>query len=319
MTIEQPDRLLTSPTSAIRAYLQKSISIADILNQIWPGRWIILGTTVLGVFYGAYEAHKAGPLFLASMSVMPASTDEGGTSGAVGVLTSLAGGSSTTPVPKFKQFLASLGSVSVATRLDQKYDMVCTTNRGWCDPETHQWQERTGIMSAFATLLARIGGLPDPNKEQTVVDLAAYNKAAIAIANDKEGDLTILSYSHRDPKIAADYLSKVVNTTNDYIREQDRTTQRRYVNYVTRRIADNTNVEQRTVLDSLLLQQERKLMMTEVDVPYAASILDGPTVTPLNTVLKRILTDALGGLLLGIAVMLFRNLVPERFRLWRKA
>ena len=79
---------------------------------------------------------------------------------------------------------------------------------------------------------------------------------------------------------------KVFRATNDYVRDQDRMTQRTYVNYVARNLATNTNIEQRQALASLLMQQERRLMMTEVDLPYAATILDGPTVMPQNNVLK---------------------------------
>jgi hypothetical protein len=274
----------------------------------------------LGLLYGVYLAHRAGPQFVATMSVMPAPTDSdgGGSSGAGGMLASLAGGGGAGQVPKFTQFLLSLGSVGVAQRLDRRYDMVCVLYRGLCDPETHQWRERTGLQASFNALLARIGRLPNPNRALTVVDLAAHNAGAIGVAKDKTSSLVTLSYHNRDPEFAADYLKKVVNTTNDYIRQQDRATQRSMVAYVMRRIAENTNVEQRTALDGLLMQQERKLMLTEVDVPYAATILDGPTVVPVNTVLHTIMLNGFMGLIIGVAIALFRNLVPPRLRFWSR-
>jgi hypothetical protein len=106
----------------------------------------------------------------------------------------------------------------------------------------------------------------------------------------------------------------VVKTANDYIRGQNRETQRRYVNYVTEAIAKNTNVDQRQALDNLLLQEERQLMMAEVDVPYAASILDGPTVNPVNRVTRTLAVNAILGMLIGVAIAYFRKYVPAARR-----
>ena len=161
-------------------------------------------------------------------------------------------------------------------------------------------------------------GCPTPNGPLTVVDLAAFNAGAIVFTKDKISGLVTMSFNNRDPKFAADYLLKVITTTNDFVREQDHATARNMVDYVAHRIATNTNVEQRSALDSLLLQQERRLMMTEVSAPYAATILDGPTVIPLNTVLRVTLLSGFFYMLVGMAIAVFRNLVPKRFRYWSR-
>jgi hypothetical protein len=202
--------------------------------------------------------------------------------------------------------------------LDRKYDMVCVIYRGLCDITTHNWRQRTGMNANFNAFLARVAGLPNPNGALTVIDLAQYNTGAIGVTKDKVSALVTLTYANSDPKFAADYLSKVLKTTNDYIRDQDRATMRIMVDYVSHRIATNTNLEQRTALDQLLLQQERRLMMTEVDVPYAATVLDGPTVAPDNTVLRTTLLNGFLFLLVGVAIALFQGLVPARFRFWSR-
>lgn len=312
------DTQMRAPTVVLREFLKRSISLADLLREILSGWWIVAAALVLGLMYGVYQAHRAGPLFTASISVMPAPTDTEAGGGGSSMLASLAGSEGSGQVPKFAQFLVALGSVGVAERLDRQYDMVCVVYRGLCDPRTHTWQKRKGLIPAFNALLARIGGLPDPNGALTVVDLAAHNFGAVIVTREKTSGLVTLSYSNRDPKFAADYLSKVVRTTNDYIRQKDRAIQRTYVAYVTQRIAENTNVEQRATLDNLLLQQERRLMMTEVDVPYAATILDGPTVVPQNNVLRTILLNVFTALLIGVGIAVTRHLVPRRWRFWSR-
>ncbi len=309
-----------APTAVIREFLRNSISISDVMQQVWSGRLIVVAALIFGLFCGIYGAHRAGPLYLASVEVLPAEGDGGGSGGgggAIGMLASLAGGGGGS-VPKFTQFQIAIGSVGVAQMLDDKYDMVCVMYRGRCDRKTHTWRPRTGFDAAVAAFLARVAGLPDPNGPNTVVDLAQYNFSGIAITKDKTSGLVTLSYYNRDPKFASDYLLKVLDTTNNYVREQDRATARNMVDYVAHRVATNTNVEQRTALDSLLLQQERRLMMTEVSAPYAAIILDGPTVTPVNTVLQTILLNGILFMALGMVITVFRNLVPAGWRFWSR-
>ena len=311
-----------APTAVIREFLRNSISIAEVVGRIWSGRLIVVVALVLGLLNGLYQAHRAGPLYIASLEILPAESDGGGGGGggggALGMLAGLAGGGGGS-VSKFTQYQFALGSVGVAQMLDKKYDMVCYMYRAFCDLKTHVWRPRTGVEATFDAFMARVAGLPNPNGAYTVADLARYNFTAIGATRDKTSGLVTLSYYNRDPKFAADYLLKVFETTNNYVREQDRATARTMVDYVAHRVATNTNVEQRSALDSLLLQQERRLMMTEVNAPYAATILDGPTVTPLNDVLKTVLMNGFLFMLLGLGIAIFRNLVPVRCRFWSSA
>ncbi len=310
-----------APTAAIREFLRNSISLADVTRQIWSGRLVVVAALVFGLMYGLLQARRAGPLYSAIVSVMPAQTDAdmgGGGGGAIGMLASLTGGGGGSQVPKFTQFLFTIGSVGVAQRLDRDHDTVCVIYRGLCDPKTHVWKRRTGMRAAFNGFLARVAGLPDPNGPLTVIDLAQFNAGAIGVTKDKATGLVTLSFQHPNPNFAADYLKLVLTTANDYMREQDRSTQRNMVEYVARRLSTSTNVEQHQSLSNLMLQQERRLMMTEVNAPYAATILDGPTVMPLNTVLRTTMLNGFFWMMIGIAAVLFRNVVPKRYRFWSR-
>jgi hypothetical protein len=164
--------------------------------------------------------------------------------------------------------------------------------------------------------LARLGGLPDPNGARTEIDLANYVAGTVTAEANKNNSLVSLHYSNRKPDTAAQFLSQVVAATNDYIRAQNRENQKQYVAYLSESAAKATNVEQRQAIDTLLLQQERQLMMTEVDVPYAAKILDGPTVVPVNKVLKILVIYAFIGMIIGIAIAVSRDLLPSKWRVW---
>jgi hypothetical protein len=165
---------------------------------------------------------------------------------------------------------------------------------------------------------SRLSGLPDPNVgPRDAIEFAQYIGAQVSVSQLKKTDsVNSLTYINRDPQFAAQFLVLVVSATNDFVRAQSRETQKRYVDYLSASAAKTANVEQRQAIDTLLLQEERQLMMTEVDIPYAAQILDGPTVTPVNRALKTIAAYTVIGLLLGVIIALARDMLPRKWRRW---
>lgn len=302
------------PTEVIANYLRDSISLSTIAAEIWAGKWIIAAAIVIGLLWGGYTVHQSGASYTATMQISPAETDNSGAlAGATSLFAGLGGGGAMV-VPKFTQFLAAIGSVGVAKMLDERHGMLCRVYRGDCDQVTHQWKERTGFWESIAAAQAWLGGLPDPNGPRTLSDLAAYTGAVVSVTQNKSNSLVVLSYTHSNPKFAVFFLSSVVKATNDYIRTQNREIQRRYVDNITQSISRNTNVQQREALDQLLLQEERQLMLAEVDVPYAASILDGPNVLPVNPVKRTLLIYGFIAMLIGIAIALLRKRLPRGWR-----
>ena len=301
-----------APSSVIADYLKRSISVSYLLDRMWTGRLIIIAATLAGLLYGIYTAHTNGPRFSASMSISPADSDAMSDTGATGLLAGLAGTSSTVALPKFTQFISSMGSVGVARELIKRHDLLCQIYNGECDPATHQWRERTGVRAWISGMLAKLGQLPNPNGPRTEIDLAQYVRGAVVSSTNKNNSLVTVTFEHRRPEFAAQVLAMVVATTNDHIRAQNREIQKRYVEYLSQSAVKTTNVEQRQAIDTLLLQEERKLMMTAVDTPYAAKILDGPTVVPVNKVLKTLVVNIFLGFVLGAVLAIFRDKIPGK-------
>jgi hypothetical protein len=316
---EEEEISLRAPTDVIADYIRRSISLSYLLGLVLSGYLIVIAATLMGLLWGIYTVHREGPSYTATMRISPAPGDMGDMSAAGGLLAGLTGGAtSATQVPKFIQFTYALDSVEVARILDQKYDLLCRVYRGECDPVTHQWKDRHGLVAWLGSTTSRLSGLPDPNiGPRNAIDLALYIGATVSVTQIKKTDsVNTLAFVHRNPEFAAQFLSLVVKTTNDYIRAQNRETQKRYVEYLSASAAKTTNVEQRQAIDTLLLQEERQLMKTEVDIPYAATILDGPTVTPVNKALKTIAIYTILGLFLGMAITMSRDLLPRRWRFW---
>ncbi len=320
MTVTQAEHDLEAPSAVIAGYLRKTISLSYLAGLAWAGKLIVAACTAAGFLFGVYTAYDEGPLYLATMQVSPAPGDTGTTNleGAGGLLAGLSGGSGAIQVPKFIQFLYAMNSVEVAQSLDQRYDLLCRVYHGDCDAATHHWKARSGIREWITSETSRLGGFPDPNVgPRRIEDLAQYIESQVLAVQLKKADsVYAITYKNRNPQFAAQFLAQVVKATNDYIRAQNRDTQKRYVDYLSASSARTTNVEQRQAIDSLLLQEERQLMLTEVDNPYAARILDGPNVAPVNRALKIIAICTILGLLLGIVTAISRDVLPRKWRKW---
>jgi hypothetical protein len=294
-------------SSAIAEYLRRSISLSEIMACVWNGRIVVIICAVLGLLYGIYAVYDAGPLFNVEVSLLPAessSIDSGSSnSGALGLIAGITG-SSLGGASKFTQFLSALSSTGVGQMLDQKYNMSCRVFASDCDQKTLQWRHRTGFRAWLNGITSKLSGLPDPNGPHTPIELAQYVESQVIVTTDKTSQIVKLNYLSSKPEFAARFMSLLITTTNDYIRLQDRSVLRQYVGYLTNQASQATNVAQRDALDQLLLQQERKLMLSEVDVPYAATVLDGPTIAPMNSAIKRIVIYTMLGGIVGSLIVL---------------
>lgn len=300
------------PASAVIArFLRRSFSVADVVKGALRG-WLygVIGL-VLGATFGVYSIWTTAPSYSVSIGLLPTEgsgdvsvgDNSGGALSALAGLVGMGGG----PVPKFTRFVASLNATGVAKIMDQKYDMVCRTFS--CDPKTHVWRKNTGFGAGLDRVIAQIGHLPDPDSPRTALDLASYTAGNVTMTPDRTTHILTLSMDSRDPKFAALYLNTLVQATNDFIREKDRSSILPYVDYLHQKLAtSNLNLAQHDALSSLLVDQERRLMLSSVDVPYAASIQDGPNITMSNKAMRLLAVYVVLGLILGFGVGWIRNL-----------
>src|SRR3546814_9023723 len=108
---------------------------------------------------------------------------------------------------------------------------------------------------------------------------------------------------------SSDVCSSDLEGADTLIREAQRDRTERYIAFLTGGLQQEQNVETRAAMRALLLSQAQQRMLTNVDVGYAARVVDGPTVSPRPTSpsLGRILLVALAtGLGLGIVLVFAR-------------
>lgn len=325
VTLDYDGEPLVPPpaSNVIKQYLRRSFSIADLFKRASRG-WVLgLLGLILGFLVGLYSVWTTPPRYSVTLGLL-ATESAGSDIGETGALGALAGlvGISSGPVPKFTRFISSLYATGVAELMDRKYDMICRAY-GSCDRKTHTWRKNTGIDGWMDRMVARVGHLPDPDRPRTAYDLAQYTKANVQFSSDKQTHIVTMSMDSRDPKFAAMYLTSLVQAANDYIKEQDRSVIQQYVSYLYGKLATNTNVSQRDALSTLVLEQERRLMLSSVDVPYAAAIQDGPNISESNTPLKTLTIDSFLGAILGAVLGVMLSFIPRssawRRPLWRRS
>ena len=186
---------------------------------------------------------------------------------------------------KFDLFLTIIKTEGFAHHLEQKYHYIEQT-RG--DYEIANMQGLIGLLGS------------------------------IMITPSAANDTTVLSLQTRNKEFAKQFLSTVFFEGNQTIRQMDTQRAEKFSSYIEERFKSEPNKAMQDALVSLLITQERFLMVTKVDLPYAVELLDGPTVSIRPTSPKKKLLLAIGfvvGFCVGVAGVLVRDAVAEeRYR-----
>lgn len=83
-----------------------------------------------------------------------------------------------------------------------------------------------------------------------------------------------LTYHHADPEFARYLVSAVHHIADGLIRHTIREDSKARVDYLNKASSETTNPEHRRALTTLLMEQERLLMLVSIDQPYAASVIE---------------------------------------------
>jgi uncharacterized protein involved in exopolysaccharide biosynthesis len=137
---------------------------------------------------------------------------------------------------------------------------------------------------------------------------------ALTIKEDKDTGFITVSFEHRSPVFAKEWLEYLVTDVNEALRSQDLFQAQRAVGYLEDKLKETNVSEIRELLANLLRSHMESQMMASVEPDYAFSIVDPPTVPELKSHPKRtlivVLSTLFGGLL-GVFISLFRAVIRE--------
>ncbi len=109
--------------------------------------------------------------------------------------------------------------------------------------------------------------------------LSNYLKREIKITPLGATSSRLLSYRHPDPLFAALLLKSIQEETDRLIREEAKTRSKARVAYLQKELQSAYNPEHRQALADLLMAEEREHMLSNMDAPYAADMIEPPSVS----------------------------------------
>ncbi len=174
---------------------------------------------------------------------------------------------------KYESLLISTDQIQ--NMIDDNPDILPTIFSGEWDEKDKVWKKPSGVGSVVQTLIHFF--LNGPKwQEPSVERLTRYLKDKIVITkNPKNGFLTIL-YENRDSDFAARLVLALHRSTDGLVRSRAevRTSQR--LSYLSGNLERSLTNAQRDALIQLLMEENKKMMMIQVDESFVAEIVQFP-------------------------------------------
>ena len=245
--------------------------IRQLRDTLIERRWLIVGPAIVSVMLALAWLRTTPPEYRAFMVVGPTETLDRVTAGD-GATGSSGGGA----VTDFTRFLSLSTSVSAAHRLVE-HDWVLPAlfpeswNGGdgrWYPPRTLDAQAERWI----DWLLGRAAWRP-PGPEA----LAERLEERLGVGPIGGSGLRRIGLRHRDRTTALRLLSLLHATADEMVRETAAARADAQIAYLRERLAGADLIEHRRALETLLMDQERRRMLIQADIPYAAFLLERPS------------------------------------------
>lgn len=261
-----------------------TIYVRDIVAIALRGWWVVLLTTALAVGLVSVWMSMVEQQFTAEMTVAPAGVNTGPNLGALSAVARFAGlGETTTEeVPKYIRFQQIISSTVLTERLQQRYQVMQRVFKDRWDPATRSWNAPSNPLDKIKAVVNPWFGLPawsDPSAKT----LVEYLREEVAVSEVGDTAMLKFSYSHNDPEFALSLLAWLHAEADEILREEAREAAKRQVTYAGERLASISVSDYRAMMLSVLAEEEKKLLLIEASGPYAALIVDPPTVSDQPT------------------------------------
>jgi uncharacterized protein involved in exopolysaccharide biosynthesis len=277
----------------------EDISVSAIIQILWRGKWLILGTVVVVVSLGFAYCLYARPAFTASVAILPASSGDmssrlarlSGVAGLLGV--DLGAGSST------QQPFAVLRSADLARQFIQKHDLTAQFAR---DPG--------------ATKVPGTGQSPARDSQFALESaVTAFRENVLSFTEDRKTGVTKVGVTWKDPAIAAGWANDYVGLANERLRLERLAETDANIDYLRRELAATTMPAIQQALGRVLESEMQTALLARAKKDFAFTIVDS-AVPPLyrSSPKRRIILLACflaGGALSVLYVLARATLLPS--------
>lgn len=276
--------------------------------------WVLVLLGAIGVYMGVSDLQGRVPVYVAKMTVLPDLGGNTGGSGQVGSVLGglglqLGGGAST----NFDRMKVLVRSLTLAEILQKKYGLMQERFAGSWDSATGTWKRPIGDAFERQQRIRRFFGLSQWS-EPNIETLAKSVGGAVKFEKDKDGPFWEVRVTDASREDALRLLTIAYSEADELLRQQDRFESQQRRRYLETQLGGLTNVDVRQALIGLMSNEQRRAMMLESSLPYAARIIEPPYVsnTPEEPNVRIIIAlPAIGmvglGLLAITAIALFRR------------
>jgi hypothetical protein len=245
------------------------LTASGFLSRLWAAKLYLLGSIVIFALLALLFASLMPQKYTISMLISPVTSLETPGSSSGSLASSLLLGKQTDP--KFSLFQTVIKTEGFARMLDRKYGYVKQLK---------------------------------PYGVETPAEFYLFlRKNLVLIQSADESNSLELDIEFQDRELASQLLQRIFVEGNEVVRLLDTRRAEKFAGYVENRFTRETNTSLQDAMLTLLMTQERFLMMTRVDLPYAANLLDGPNASERPTSPKLLLMTAVGALF-GFGLML---------------
>lgn len=293
----------------------KEINFLELVRVLWNGKITLLTCivlfSVLAVFYALTQPNIYRSEVLLSPASQSQSNNYSGLGGQLGGLASLAGVNlGGGEVSKVKFAIEVLQSRVFITKFIDKYSLLpdlmaakswdITTGEISYDAELYNTQEKKWIREASFPSKAK------PSEQEAYKEF----RENLSINNSPDTGMVTIAFEHISPMLAQKLVSLLVLEINNSMRERDVIESKKYSEYLRQEIEINKLASMQSILNNLLEEQAKAIMLASVREEYVFKVID-PALAPEKKVgPKRVFICLLGflaGLFLGVIIVFLRE------------
>ena len=293
-------------------YPDDEIDLRELFATLWRGKWIVIATTIIFAAAGVFYALSKPNIYQSSVLIAPVQ-DEGGLSGQLGGLASLAGislgsgGSNQTVMAR-----AVLQSRAFLTDFIHRHNLIIPlmASDAW-DMESEKWLINREVYNPEAGewLTDEEGKSLKPTNWDMV---KTFKENHLSMSSDEETGMVTLNIKSQAPPVAKDWAEKLVHDINEHMRAQDVEEAEARIAYLEEKLGDTNIAGMQQVFYQLIESETRTVMLTNAQDEYVFKTVDPAVVPQEKSEPKRaliaIVATMLGGML-GVFIVFVRAFV----------
>ena len=301
---------LPAATSRPVDFADDEIDLRELFAVLWTGKYWIAGLTSIAAILSVVYALSLPNIYRSEALLAPSSMDGGGIGGLAkqyGGLASLAGISlpGGGEMDKTALALAVIKSRRFISDFIQRHDILVPLMAA------DGWDQSTGELSINADIYDTgsatwVGAVRPPQPVQPSGQKAhKVFDALLSITEDKKSGFVSLSIAHYSPMVAQQWVTWLVEDTNNTLRAQDVAEAENSIAYLKTQVDATSLTDLQSRFFEMIQSQTETIMLAKVREEYAFKTVDPAVIPEQKDKPKRALICLLGTLLGGMLSVLW--------------